>query len=1025
MSSIFGNIPDTNVYSKKRFLNPANEYFGTIVNPTVIDGQQAISAEELGYLSGATGNIQDQLDNKIEAGDMVTFTSEIDFNGPVFFNDLDTPPHCEAVPINANDLCNKAYVDAQAPLTAFQLFCNQSETFTPAYKTLSTTETFVPTTIAFTVNNTADVLISSFINTLSNLQLPNSIPPGNWTLNTYSNVNSINDQAHVGIYFVVFAKNGGGGPDVVLATSSVSPLISVVTPAKGTYSNVITFPSTDLTGYDRIGIKIYVQSNVNSNHSGTMFFQDGTSYTSLLTSFATTQAANILGNNNTWTGTNAFNSTTSFGATATFGSTLSISSSVPTISSSSTTNDLTLVPGAGRQIRLSGQISLGGSANDAILNQQNVVSPFNRLISNNQAASNGSYNGLTQIGDNILIFGNNATQGVPPTAVIGLWGVNAGRVGLRMSTTDYNIEGGTGNMTLRMNNTTAMTINSSAEATFANTVNASITGNAGTVTNGVYTNQTYNNPPWLGTVDGSKIVGDILTGSIKSPIGGIFGFSIDNDSTNTGDISIYQKNGTRDVKITTTGTNNKITLQPNETEAFYVSAGQVVSRRAFSTIYNTRLNNPVAKFVSSDNAANNAGVQIAADVAADGLYNGLSLTGDHIVFGGNNSVGKIVVGPYTSNRTGIRMTATVTTIEGSTSVSIRANNITTAEFGSFKTTLYRPIKVSCNSSSFTNLLHLEDNTGTNKLILGIVNAQQDANLYNGLAVQGDNILIGGDINDNGNLVVGATGANRNGAKFESTGTSTFSAETNVKLDVAGSNKVSITSSSVDSTVNITTPNPPMTGIGRIDRSSNVATTDWIFNNLPDHMRLWYPKLVASTANLDTITASNTYSNSAFQALCTAVYLNAGTVFRGYAYYSSSSNATPFRMALFGPDYTGSYVANTDTGSWSGAGGVGARIAYNLPSTVTIATSGVYYIYMHPNLSIAAGRVYCTSSISNGLTNWDGATSFESVVKNNTGRLRSFQISVSGATQNPTLIDFPNATVVSITAQTTGIVLYQA
>lgn len=680
MSSIFGNISDTNVYSKKRFLNPGNEYFGTIVNPTVIDGQQAISAEELGYLSGATGNIQDQLDNKIEASDMVTFTNEIDFNGLVSFNDLDTPPHCQAVPLNPNDLCNKAYVDAQAPLTSYQLFCNYSDGDGipgTSYRLLSPTETYTAGSVAFSVNNSAPVLVAGFFNTVALLSMGSLIPPGNWTLNSYSNVTSINDQAHIGVYFqLVGITTSTPITEIVIASSSVSPLISVVSPSVGTYSNIITLPQTDISGYIAIGIKIYVTSNVSANHTGTMYFQSASSYTSLLTSFAVTQAIDILGTNNTWTGTNTFSSTSTFNNTANFGTSLSISSSLPRITSSDASNDFQISVPSSRSIRLAGNVSLGGTGLDTIVIQSND-SPFNRQVARAQAGT-GNFNGLVQAGDNIYIFGNNATAGVAPTAVIGLWGVNAGRVGLRMSTTDYNIEGGTGNMTLRMNNTTAMTINSSAVATFTNTVNASITGNAGTVTNGVYTNQTYNNPPWLGTVDGSKIVGDILTGSIKSPIGGLFGFAIDNDSTNTGDLSISQKNAIKDVKITTVGSSNKISLQPNETEAFYVSAGQVVSRRAFSTIYDTRLNNPVAKFVSSDNAANNAGVQIAADVAADGLYNGLSLTGDHIVFGGNNSVGKIVVGPYTSNRTGIRMTATVTTIEGSGSVSIRANNITAA-----------------------------------------------------------------------------------------------------------------------------------------------------------------------------------------------------------------------------------------------------------------------------------------------------------------------------------------------------------
>ena len=41
--------------------------------------------------------------------------------------------------------------------------------------------------------------------------------------------------------------------------------------------------------------------------------------------------------------------------------------------------------------------------------------------------------------------------------------------------------------------------------TVTNTINGSVTGNAGTVTNGVYTDQTYNNPVWLNTLALSKV----------------------------------------------------------------------------------------------------------------------------------------------------------------------------------------------------------------------------------------------------------------------------------------------------------------------------------------------------------------------------------------------------------------------------------------------------------------------------------------------------------------------------------------
>jgi len=45
--------------------------------------------------------------------------------------------------------------------------------------------------------------------------------------------------------------------------------------------------------------------------------------------------------------------------------------------------------------------------------------------------------------------------------------------------------------------------------TFSQPISGSITGNAGTVTNGVYTTGSYDNPSWITSLDGSKITGTV------------------------------------------------------------------------------------------------------------------------------------------------------------------------------------------------------------------------------------------------------------------------------------------------------------------------------------------------------------------------------------------------------------------------------------------------------------------------------------------------------------------------------------
>jgi hypothetical protein len=49
--------------------------------------------------------------------------------------------------------------------------------------------------------------------------------------------------------------------------------------------------------------------------------------------------------------------------------------------------------------------------------------------------------------------------------------------------------------------------------TFSSTITGSISGNAGTVTNGVYTSGSYSNPSWITDLTGSKISGTIDGGS--------------------------------------------------------------------------------------------------------------------------------------------------------------------------------------------------------------------------------------------------------------------------------------------------------------------------------------------------------------------------------------------------------------------------------------------------------------------------------------------------------------------------------
>jgi len=240
------------------------------------------------------------------------------FSGEVNFNNISTPPHCSAVPIEGNDLANKAYVDALAPQTSYIVFLNWTQTYTTPtptiYKKLNPDENYTPTTVAIATTNLTPVLIGGFFNSKAALLFADVIPPGNWNLVLFANCGSAIDQNHLELNYSLIGVTAAG-VETIIATSAYSNTINVIAPAIGTYSCQLTLPSTSILAYTDIGIKVYVRSNINANRDGNIFFQYTSSYSSLQTSFGTTQASNILTTNNTWTGINTFNNTTNLNST--------------------------------------------------------------------------------------------------------------------------------------------------------------------------------------------------------------------------------------------------------------------------------------------------------------------------------------------------------------------------------------------------------------------------------------------------------------------------------------------------------------------------------------------------------------------------------------------------------------------------------------------------------------------------------------------------------------------------------------
>ncbi len=323
MANIYGNFGDAKggtgnyvtldtdqeITGKKRF--KADITIDAFTDATDIEFANA-AGESMAITEVDTSSLV--VDTEFNVLNTATFAVDgtANFNGDVNFFNVTSPPHCAAVPQDSNDLCNKQYVDAKAALTAYQLYFNYSQPFvTPppasiSYKLLSPTQVLSPATVPWTTAGTGSYQIEGFFNTIANLQIQTSIPEGVWTLLLYCNVDTSNDQGHVGAQFKLVGYDSSGS-QTVLYQSPVSPLITVIAPQVGMSSVTATVPTISLTPYTGLGVDVFLINSNNQTHTGSIYYQSSNRYSSILTSYASQQAPNILALDNTWTGTNTFN----------------------------------------------------------------------------------------------------------------------------------------------------------------------------------------------------------------------------------------------------------------------------------------------------------------------------------------------------------------------------------------------------------------------------------------------------------------------------------------------------------------------------------------------------------------------------------------------------------------------------------------------------------------------------------------------------------------------------------------------
>ena len=161
------------------------------------------------------------------------------------------------------------------------------------------------------------------------------------------------------------------------------------------------------------------------------------------------------------------------------------------------------------------------------------------------------------------------------SAVATTGGANIRLSGTDLSQDNIKIASST-NITVTQTDVNTITLSSTS---YTGNVTGNLTGNADTVTNGVYTNESYANPTWITSLAGSKISGDI-SGNAGSVTNGVY---------TTGDQTI---GGTKTFSNTISG-------------SITGNAGSVTNG-VYTTDVGTVTNTMLAGFIPNDKLANNS-----------------------------------------------------------------------------------------------------------------------------------------------------------------------------------------------------------------------------------------------------------------------------------------------------------------------------------------------------------------------------------------------------------------------------------
>lgn len=237
--------------------------------------------------------------------DSITASNGLTINGTTTFSSV---PKSNVLPSAPTDLVNLTYLQNNPPPSAVIFYFNNSQVPTPlisTYALLSVVENELPqSTIPTTISGIGTIqLIQGFANQLINLNGASFIPSGVWDCNFWASTVASGDDGHINIYFSVFGISSLGVETQIGVDSSTA---SINNTSISQYKISLALSYTDISTYESLVVKLYAINNRSGSTSIINYFESGSSYSHIHTSFGVYVPPNLLSLNNTWTGLNTF-----------------------------------------------------------------------------------------------------------------------------------------------------------------------------------------------------------------------------------------------------------------------------------------------------------------------------------------------------------------------------------------------------------------------------------------------------------------------------------------------------------------------------------------------------------------------------------------------------------------------------------------------------------------------------------------------------------------------------------------------